>query len=135
MVQGPHNKILIDVGWTGIWPRLFCILMGEQHWARVHGKVWAGLARPPKPSLLLTGPGPAQSLPTPHFYQQGLGRPGLHPLTSIGKPFTFIDGPGPSPSLLLAIPFTSISQTPHFYQPDLVASWPQTQTFPWTAAP
>ena len=122
-----------------MWPRLFCILMEEEDWAGVHGKVWPGPARPPNPSLLSTGPRPARPSPIPHFYRQGLGQPGSQPLTSIGKPLTFIDGPwaspAPNPSRLLARPLTSISQSPHFYQPGLAADWPQTQTFPWTAAP
>ena len=79
-----------------MWPRLFCILTGDQDWAGVHGKVWAwpGTANP---SLLSTGHGPARPTPIPYFYRQGLA---------------------PNPSLLLARPLTSIGQTSHFYQPD-----------------
>ena len=127
-----------EVSCLNIWPRLFCILMGEQDRAGVHGKVWA-----------LGRPGP----PTPHFYRQGLGQPGPpkpsllstgpgpaqapQPLTSIGEPLTFIDRPWarpgpPTPHFYWQTPhfyrqalgqpgpqpLTSIGQTPHFYQPD-----------------
>ena len=78
-------------------------------------------------------PGP----PTPHFYRQGLGRPGPQPLTFIDRaqpqtphfywptphfywptPHFYWPAPHfywPDPSLLLGRPLTSIGQTPHFY--------------------
>ena len=28
--------------------------------------------------------------------------------------------------------YDTLGQTPHFYQPGLAPSWPQTKTFPWT---
>ena len=76
---------------------------------------WASPALP-NPSLLSTGPGPARSSPTPHFYQRALGRPGPP------ETFTFIDRPWagpalPKPSLLSTGPGPARpSPTPHFYR-------------------
>ena len=39
------QKVKNEVENACIWPRLFCILMGHQDWAGVHGKVWPGPAR------------------------------------------------------------------------------------------
>ena len=82
-----------------IWPRLFCILMGEHDRAGVHGKVWSLAVLPwAGPALQpLTFIDRAWASPTPqspHFYRQGLGQPRPpQPLTSIGEPLTFIDRP------------------------------------------
>ena len=89
-----------------MWPRLFCILMGDQDWAGVHGKVWAWAGPAPQPLTFIDR---AQS----------------QPLTSIGQPLISISQTPhfyqPEPSLLLARPLTSICQTPHFYWPSQAA--------------
>ena len=76
----------------------------QRGWA---GQLWACYHK--TPSLLLAGPGPAQPIPSPHLYRQGLG-PARPP-----KSLTFIDGarhPKPFTSIgqTHARPFASISQ-------------------------
>ena len=81
--------------------------MGEQDRAGVHGKVWPGPARPPQPLTFIDRPWARPGLPNPSLLSTGPG-PARPP-----KAFTFIDraSPAPNPSLLLARPLASISQS------------------------
>ena len=90
-----------------IWPCLFCL------------QYLSLRPDPPRNDWPALGqPGP----PSPHFYRQGPGpaRPPNRSLLSTGIPHFYRRGPASpasNPSLLLARPLTSISQTPHLYWP------------------
>ena len=102
---------------------LVCCSPTTAQFSRVYMRVcqrgWAG--RPgPQPFTFIDWPWASPASPTPHFYRQGLSRPGPP------EPFTFIDGacgPGRATPIhhfyrqcRVAQPFTSIGQTPRFYQ-------------------
>ena len=81
----PQPLTFIDRPWVSLVPQT--PLFYRQEPFSFMDRALASLA--PKPSLLLTG--------TPHFYRRGLASQATNP------------------SLLLARPLSSISQTPHFY--------------------